>query len=214
MARPDGHTGSILGAELDLKQGQDGSARDDKGRSELRCDALAGCSLSLSAVLGTSAGRDGYVGSGLAHTARYTEGNNMRRPLTALVLAGSLATATIAPTQAHARWWGRGWGLGLGAFALGAFAAAALARPAYAYGYGYPAYSYGYGYPAYSYGYGYPAYSYGYGYPAYSYGYGYPASYGYAGYGGYYGAAAYRGYASYGGYGVTRRVVIHRARWR
>jgi hypothetical protein len=75
----------------------------------------------------------------------------------------------------------------------------ALARPAYAYGY-YPAYSYGYGYPAYAYGYGYPAYSYGYAYPAYSYGYG-----------------GYRRYyrpAFYGGYRVTRRVAIHRARWR
>ena len=44
----------------------------------------------------------------------------MRRPLTVLVLAGSLATATIAtPTQAHA--YSRGWGWGLGGFALGAF---------------------------------------------------------------------------------------------
>jgi hypothetical protein len=73
----------------------------------------------------------------------------MKRQLTALVLAGSLATAAMAtPTPAHARW-GEGWGLG--AFALGAFVGAALARPAYAY---YPAYSYGYAYPAYSYGYG------------------------------------------------------------
>ena len=75
----------------------------------------------------------------------------MKRQLTALVLAGSLATAAMAtPTPAHARW---GWGWGLGAFALGAFLGAALARPAYAY---YPAYSYGYAYPAYSYGYAYP----------------------------------------------------------
>ena len=72
----------------------------------------------------------------------------MKRELTALVLAGSLATAAMAtPTPAHARW---GWGWGLGAFALGAFVGAALARPAYAY---YPAYSYGYAYPAYPYGY-------------------------------------------------------------
>ena len=71
----------------------------------------------------------------------------MKGHLTAFVLAGSLATATIAtPTPAQARW---GWGWGLGALALGAFVGAALARPAYAYGY-YPAYSYGY--PAYSYG--------------------------------------------------------------
>ena len=125
----------------------------------------------------------------------------MTRPVTALVLAGSLAIATAAtPTPAHARW---GWGWGIGGLALGLFLGAALARPAYAYGY-YPAYSYGYGYPAYSYGYGYPAYSYGYAYPAYSYGYG-----------GYY--RGYRPYyrpALYGGYRVARRVAIHRARWR
>ena len=124
----------------------------------------------------------------------------MKRQLTALVLAGSLATAAMAtPTPAHARW---GWGWGLGAFALGAFVGAALARPAYAY---YPAYSYGYAYPAYSYGYAYPAYSYGYAYPAYSYGYG-----GY--YGGY--RPYYRRPALYGGYRVARRVAVHRARWR
>ena len=35
----------------------------------------------------------------------------MKRSLTALVLAGSLATATVAaPTQAHARWGWGGWG--------------------------------------------------------------------------------------------------------
>ncbi len=137
----------------------------------------------------------------------------MKRTLTALVLAGTLAMATTAtPTPAHA--W-RGWGWGLGGLALGAFIGAALVRPAYSY---YPAYSYGYGYPAYSYSYGYPAYSYGYGYPAYSYGYGYPA-YSY-GYGGYYqprlrSAYAYGGYrpAVYGGR-VVRRVAVHRARWR
>jgi hypothetical protein len=51
----------------------------------------------------------------------------MKRQMTALVLAGSLATAAMAtPTPAHARW---GWGWGLGAFALGAFVGAALARP-------------------------------------------------------------------------------------
>jgi hypothetical protein len=43
----------------------------------------------------------------------------MTRPLTALVLAGSLAIATAAtPTPAHARW---GWGWGLGGLALGLF---------------------------------------------------------------------------------------------
>jgi hypothetical protein len=47
----------------------------------------------------------------------------MKGHLTAFVLAGSLATATIAtPTPAQARW---GWGWGLGALALGAFVGAA-----------------------------------------------------------------------------------------
>jgi hypothetical protein len=119
--------------------------------------------------------------------------NVMKRSLTALVLAGTLATATMAaPTQAYARWgWGGGWGWGLGGLAAGLLIGAALARPAY--GYGYPAY--GYGYPAYGYGYGYPAYSYGYAYPAYGYGY----------YGGY----RPRVYARR----AARRVAIHRARW-
>ena len=139
-------------------------------------------------------------------------GNIMKRALTALTLAGTMAIATIAtPTSAHAQW-RRGWGWGLGGLALGLTVGAALSRPAYAYGYGYPAYSYGYGYPGY--GYGYPGYSYasyGYGYPAYSYasyGYGYPA-YGYG-----YGGGYYRRPAVYGGYRVARRVAIHRARWR
>ena len=83
----------------------------------------------------------------------------MKQSLTALVVAGSLATATVAaPTQAHARWGWGGWGWGLGGLAVGALIGAALTRPYYGYGYGYPAYGYGYGYPAYSYGYGYPAY--------------------------------------------------------
>ena len=60
----------------------------------------------------------------------------MKRSLTALVLASTLAAATVAtPTQAHARWgWGGGWGWGLGGLAIGALIGAALARPAYAYG--------------------------------------------------------------------------------
>jgi hypothetical protein len=142
-------------------------------------------------------------------------GNIMKRALTALALAGTLAIATIAtPTSAHAQW-RRGWGWGLGGLALGLTIGAALSRPAYAYGYGYPAYSYGYGYPGY--GYGYPAYSYasyGYGYPAYGYGYGggyYRPAYRSAYYGGY--RPAYRP-AVYGGYRVARGVAIHRARWR
>ena len=80
----------------------------------------------------------------------------MRRSLTALVLAGTLATTTmVTPTSVHAYW--RGWVWGLGGLALG-LTIAALARPAYAY---YPAYSYGYG-PAYGYassGYGYGPYA-------------------------------------------------------
>src|SRR4029453_17149723 len=53
----------------------------------------------------------------------------MKRSLTALVLAGSLATATIAmPTDAHARRL-RGWGWGVGAFAIGALVGAVLPRP-------------------------------------------------------------------------------------
>jgi hypothetical protein len=146
-------------------------------------------------------------------------GNIMKRALTALALAGTLAIATIAtPTSAHAQW-RRGWGWGLGGLAAGLFIGAALSRP-YAYGYGYPAYSYGYGYPSYgyaSYGYGYPSYgyaSYGYGYPSYGYGYGggyYRPAYRSAYYGGY--RPVYRP-AVYGGYRVARRVAIHRARWR
>lgn len=87
----------------------------------------------------------------------------MRKSLTALAVAATIAVAAIAtPTTAEAR---RGWwGPALGGFAVGAIIGSALARPAYGYGYGY-----GYGYPAYGYGYA-PAY-YGYGYPAYGYGY-------------------------------------------
>ena len=126
----------------------------------------------------------------------------MKRHVTALLLAGSLATATTAmPTAADARW---GWGAG--AVGAGLLFGAALARPAYAYG-NYPGYSYGYTYPSYSY----PSYSYGYGYPA-SYGYPYRPYYRSA----YYGYGGYRGYyrpALYGGYRTARRVAIHRARW-
>ncbi|TMJ42473.1 MAG: hypothetical protein E6G80_03415 [Alphaproteobacteria bacterium] len=88
----------------------------------------------------------------------------MKKTLTALTAAGTMALATVAtPTAADARWgW---WGPALGAFAAGAIIGGALARP-YSYGY------YGGYYPAYSYS------PYGY-YPAYSYSYG-PAYYGYA----------------------------------
>jgi hypothetical protein len=74
----------------------------------------------------------------------------MRKSLTALAAAGTIAiTAVATPTAADARWgW---WGPALGGLAVGAIIGSALARPAYGY-YGYPAYSY-YGYaPAY-YGY-------------------------------------------------------------
>src|SRR5258706_12836855 len=85
----------------------------------------------------------------------------MKKTLTALAAAGTIALATVAtPTTADARWgW---WGPAIGAFAAGAIIGGALASP-YSYGY------YGGYYPAYSYPYGY--------YPAYSYG---PAYYGYA----------------------------------
>ena len=60
----------------------------------------------------------------------------MKRALTASVVAGTLAIATIAtPTSAQAQWGRRGWGWGLGGLALGLFIGAALSRPAYAYGY-------------------------------------------------------------------------------
>jgi hypothetical protein len=99
----------------------------------------------------------------------------MRKSLTALTAATTIAVAAVAtPTTADARrgFW---WGPAIGGFALGAIVGSAFARPYYAYpgyGYGYPAY----GYPAY--GYGYPAYSYG--YPAY-YGYGDRPYYGFYG---------------------------------
>jgi hypothetical protein len=85
----------------------------------------------------------------------------MKKTLTALAAAGTLAVATVAtPTTADARWgW---WGPAIGAFAAGAIIGGALASP-YAYGSYYPSYSY---------------YPYGY-YPAYSYSHG-PAYYGYA----------------------------------
>jgi hypothetical protein len=91
----------------------------------------------------------------------------MRKILTALAAAATIAVATVAaPSIADARWgW---WGPALGGFAAGAIIGGALASP-YSYGgyYGgyYPAYSPypSYGYPAY----GYPAYGYSYA-PAYS----------------------------------------------
>ena len=97
----------------------------------------------------------------------------MRKTLTALAAATTIALATVAtPSTADARWgW---WGPALGGFAVGAIIGGALASPYYS-GY-YPAYSYypAYGYPAYGYSYA-PAY-YGYAYaprPAYCWRYRY-----------------------------------------
>jgi len=67
----------------------------------------------------------------------------MRKTLTALAAATTIALATVAtPSTADARWgW---WGPALGGFAVGAIIGGALASPYYG-GY-YPPYSY---YPAY-----------------------------------------------------------------
>ena len=108
----------------------------------------------------------------------------MRKSLTALTAATTIAiAAVVTPTTADARWRGGWWGPALGGFALGALIGSAFARPYYAY----PSYGYGYGYPAYSYA---PAYSYGYA-PAYSY-YGYSPAYSYAP--AYYARRPYYGY--------------------
>jgi hypothetical protein len=59
----------------------------------------------------------------------------MKRILTALVAAATLAGAALvssAPAQAY---WRGGWGWGLGGFAAGAVIGSALARPYYPYGY-------------------------------------------------------------------------------
>src|SRR5437764_7166220 len=65
----------------------------------------------------------------------------MRKAVTALAVAGTIATATVAnPTTADARrgWWGPAI---IGGIAAGAIVGSALARP-------YPYYGYGYGYYA------------------------------------------------------------------
>ena len=75
----------------------------------------------------------------------------MKRILTALVAAATLAGAALtssAPAEAYWRggygwhgggwgWRGGGWGWGLGGFAAGAVVGAALASPYYGYPYGY-----------------------------------------------------------------------------
>src|SRR5437667_12462115 len=70
----------------------------------------------------------------------------MRKSLTALAAATTIAVAAVAtPTTADAQWRRGGWwGPALGGFALGALIGSAFARPYYAY----PSYGYGYGYPA------------------------------------------------------------------
>jgi hypothetical protein len=114
----------------------------------------------------------------------------MRKILTALITAGSIAIVSMAaPTSAEAQWrgWRGGWGwggVGVG-LAAGAIVGGAIAANSYYNGGYYNSGYYGYptsGYPAYgSYapGYGYAAATYapGYGYgdtyaPAYGYGYG------------------------------------------
>ena len=69
----------------------------------------------------------------------------MRKAVTALAAAATIAVATVAtPTTADARrgWWGPGI---IGGFAAGAIIGSAFARP---YGYGYPYGYYGYYAPA------------------------------------------------------------------
>jgi hypothetical protein len=69
----------------------------------------------------------------------------MRKSLTALVAAATIAvTLAAGTTDASAQWRRWGWGLGAGIIG-GAIIASAITRPYY---YGYP---YAYGYPAYAY---------------------------------------------------------------
>jgi hypothetical protein len=106
----------------------------------------------------------------------------MRKTLTALVAAATLATASVAaPTPADARW--RGAGFFLGGLAAGAIIGSAFARPYYYGGYG----GYYGGYGGYYGGYG--GYGGYYAAPAY-YGYYAPAPVYYS----YYGASPYYGY--------------------
>jgi hypothetical protein len=78
----------------------------------------------------------------------------MKRILTALVAASTLAGAalvTSAPAEAYWRggwgWRGGGWGWGVGGFVAGAAVGAALASPYYGYPYGYYGYYAPYPYP-------------------------------------------------------------------
>jgi len=77
----------------------------------------------------------------------------MKRMLTALVAAATIAGAAVATSApAEARWGGGGrgggWGWGLGGFAAGAIVGSALAAPYYYGGYG-PYGYYGAPYPYY-----------------------------------------------------------------
>jgi hypothetical protein len=74
------------------------------------------------------------------YTEMSVRGNAMKKTLTALVAAATLAGAIAMPTDASAQWrrWGWGPGPALGAFAAGAIVAGALAsRPYYGGYYGY-----------------------------------------------------------------------------
>jgi hypothetical protein len=100
----------------------------------------------------------------LKHERRYA----MRKTLTALATAATIAIATVAtPTTADARWGWRG-GAFFGGLAAAAIIGGALSRPYYGYGYDYGYYPQQYYYaPAYSYA---PAPVYYYGAPGPYYG--------------------------------------------
>ena len=60
----------------------------------------------------------------------------MRKTVTVLAAAATLAVANVAaPTTADARWRGGWWGPALGGFAVGAVVGSPVARPYYGYGY-------------------------------------------------------------------------------
>jgi hypothetical protein len=75
------------------------------------------------------------------------EVNVMKKMLTALVAAATIAGAAMATSAPAEARWGGGWGWGLGGFAAGAIVGSALAAPYY-YG-GYPYGYYGAPYPYY-----------------------------------------------------------------